>query len=66
MTEDEISFLESTIEARNDHGQMISEWERKFIDDQAQRYEKYGDDTRMSPKQWAVIAKIADKLGVEK
>lgn len=66
MTQDEISFLESVIEARADHGHMISEWERKFLDDQKQRYDKYGEETRMSPKQWAVIAKIADKLGVEK
>lgn len=66
MTEDETAFLESMFAAIDDHGHMISDWERNFMKDQKSRYEKYGDDTRMSPKQWTVIAKIADKLGVEK
>lgn len=64
MLQNEIEYLEEIINARGEAGHLISEWERKFIDDQQSRYEKYAADTKMSPKQWAVLDKIANKLGV--
>ena len=39
---------------------MLTEWEVNFVKDQLDRYEKYGDDTRFSVKQWAVMVKVEE------
>lgn len=46
-------------------GKEISEWERTFLNDQHERIIKYGRDVRMSSKQWGVISRVAEKIGLE-
>lgn len=40
----------------------LSDWERGFIKNQLDRHAQYGADTRVSPKQWAVINRVYEKL----
>lgn len=40
----------------------LSDWERSFIKDQLERHEKYGSGIRISPKQWAVINRVYEKI----
>lgn len=44
-------------------GKVISDWERSFLSDQAERVEKYGASTRFSPKQFAILDRVAEKIG---
>jgi len=38
---------------------QMSEWAEKFIGELRERYDKYGERIRMSPKQMSILAKIA-------
>lgn len=40
-----------------------SEWAQNFYSDQAERLEKYGRDTRFSPKQLQILDRDAEKMG---
>jgi hypothetical protein len=40
----------------------LSQWERDFMTDQQKRWEEYGEDTRFSVKQIAVVEKIYKKM----
>lgn len=42
-----------------------SDWEKGFLKDQEERLEKYKTDTRYSPKQWAILDRVAEKLNFE-
>lgn len=44
-------------------GKEISAWERSFLEDQRKRLEEFGENIRMSPKQWAILDRIAKKIG---
>ena len=44
----------------------LSDWERGFMRDQAERYEQYSSDTWFSDKQWLVIMKIGDLFDLER
>tara|TARA_R100000657_G_C4645476_1_gene90644 strand:- start:707 stop:949 length:243 start_codon:yes stop_codon:yes gene_type:complete len=39
----------------------LTDWESKFVNDQKERLEKYGEKILMSDKQLNVLRKIADK-----
>lgn len=47
---------------RNDEEDPLSEWEQGFIISTEERYNLYKDETRISPKQWAVLNRIYDKV----
>jgi hypothetical protein len=66
MTEAEHEFVMTTINAFKEASQRVSPWEEGFMQDMAIRVEKYGVDTYISAKQWAVVEKIAKKLDIEK
>lgn len=38
-----------------------TDWERNFIHDQIKRFEEYGDRTRYSDKQMAIINRVYDE-----
>jgi hypothetical protein len=40
----------------------LNDWERNFLKDNMQRYKEYGAGINLSPKQWAVLKKIHDKV----
>lgn len=39
----------------------LSEWEQQFIDDMTDKYEEYGEDLRLSDKQWEILHRIETK-----
>lgn len=65
MKDNEMEYLKDVMDAARGSGK-ISEWEEGFMASTEERIEKYGQNTHMSPKQWAVIEKIAEKVGVDK
>lgn len=66
MTPEEIEYMELIIASYKDDNSMLSAWEQGFIKDVAARFEKYGNDTHMSARQWEFIDKAAEKLGVSR
>lgn len=56
--------LEQTIEAckEEEAWDMLSEWEQGFLTSTDERFKQYGDGTRFSDKQWAVIERIYEKV----
>lgn len=57
--DEKLRFMLETIgESRKD----LSEWEQGFYDDQAKRYDEYGARINLSPKQWAVLNRMYDKV----
>lgn len=55
--------LELAIEGAKDNFDELSEWEQAFMVSTEERHKEYGDGTRMSDKQWAVIDRIYEKVG---
>jgi ligand-binding SRPBCC domain-containing protein len=43
----------------------LTSWEQDFLEDNMDRYDTYGDRTRLSDSQWEHLHRIAEKLGVE-
>lgn len=42
-----------------------TDWEKDFVQDQITRFERWGSDLRISPKQIAVLQKIANKESLD-
>ena len=66
LSEREDEYLQNVLNAAGEDMAQFNDWERGFLQDQQERYDEYGTDIWMSEKQWGVIDKIADILGVEK
>ena len=56
--------LDELIEAAQAQPSLLTNFERDFIQSQIEAREKYGDNMRLSEKQWAVLDKIALKLAL--
>ncbi len=63
MGDEAYAWLESLVADALGHGSKASDWEKGFLTDQQDRMEKYGQDIRLSPKQWAILDRIANKIG---
>lgn len=66
LSSEQILKLELTIngvkECADDPSSGVTEWEFNFMIDQEERYQQYGDNMRISDKQWAIIDRIYDKV----
>ena len=62
MDADDLDRLELIINGAMEYESELTDWERGFIQDTAERLEKYGDRTRVSEKQWGVLNRIYGKL----
>lgn len=62
MDEEEFDRLELILNGAKEHEGELSDWERGFVQDTLERIEKYGQRTRVSEKQWAVLNRIYGKL----
>lgn len=40
----------------------MNDWERNFVADQTKRYDQWGSNVNLSPKQWAALEKIHLKI----
>lgn len=67
MTEEENDEIQVYLNAWNEYGDDcddVTDWERRFMDDQVKRYEQYGSRTRFSEKQMDVITRVYGKLPI--
>lgn len=62
LTEDAVETMEYIRDRVAQDAGVLSAWEKSFIQDQLDRYSQYGEQTRFSEKQWAVIEKIEKVL----
>ena len=65
MTEDQDDHLQNVLGAYNDEPQLCTDWEQDFMNSLFDRYEKHGSDTYLSEKQFAIIARVAGKYGLD-
>ena len=61
---DEQLLLERILEAGDVGLHRLSSWEAQFLVDHSARYEDHGPEMRISPKQWAILTRIEEKVGV--
>lgn len=67
ISEEFAAHLGDIFQAAHRHGdRRLSKWEQDFAADLAQRFEDYGLRFNVSPKQWEILSRIRDKLGVDK
>lgn len=62
LSEDQSLKLAMAIEGSKERYEELSEWEQGFIASTEERHTQYGDDIRVSDKQWAVIDRIYEKV----
>lgn len=64
ITDEQSTWLEGLFE-RCSGNEMLSKWESDFVDDQRKRYEQYGTNMFLSPKQLQVLQRVENKLDGE-
>lgn len=62
ITENEKATLSDLFERCHAQWDVLNDWEKGFVGDQEKRWEEYGVEIRLSPKQWAALHKIEDIL----
>jgi hypothetical protein len=40
----------------------LTPWEQRFIEDMLEKFRRYGDQIRISPKQWEILTRISEKI----
>lgn len=65
LTIDEQEALQFLLDSLDVDDSRLSDWERGFLEDQKERYEKHGSAIFLSGKQWAVLNRINEKLGAK-
>lgn len=61
LSENQKTWLE-TLFILVDNSKVVTEWERKFVNDQKERYEQYEGNIRFSDKQMAIMNRIDEKV----
>lgn len=62
LNPDEAAWVEGLLEKYSEDNTKVSDWEMGFMKDQVERWEKYGAEMRISPKQWPIFDRVAEKL----
>ena len=65
LSQREQDWIEQFFEALDGREKKLSAWAQGFLSDQAERWEKYGKDMFLSPKQWAVMKRAAEDIGYD-
>ena len=61
LSEDYVRYLEDFF-TLTENNPKLTAWERKFVDDQKQRFEEHGAEMWLSDKQKAILMRIEEKL----
>lgn len=61
LSEDYVRWLEDFF-VITENNSKLSQWEKKFVQDQKTRYEEHGAGMFLSDKQKAILVKIEEKL----
>lgn len=62
ISEEYADRLELILNGAQEYEGELTDWERGFIQDTVERYEKYGTNIRVSDKQWVILERIWGKL----
>lgn len=62
LTQEEEERLHNLLQTLEGCTKALSDWERNFLADQSNRYQQYGSKIFMSPKQWAVLQRMYEKV----
>ena len=52
LTDDEVAEVEEILASVSEIRNKLAPRAREFIDDQCQRYEEFGADMHLTPRQW--------------
>lgn len=61
LSETQIDRLTEILEAAENASGRLTSWQNGFIDDMRTRYEEWGANLRVSPKQWDKLEEIFEK-----
>ena len=62
LTEAEEEKLNDFLVEFEENRKFLSDWERAFLDDQIKRYADFKSKMSLSPKQWAVLNRMYEKI----
>lgn len=62
MTQHEHDWLMRLKPAVDQHWDELTAFEQKFAEDLLERFRQWGVKTRVSPKQWEIVAGISEKV----
>lgn len=62
LTQEEESELQLCLDEIHANEDRLTEWEKGFISDMSDRFEKYEQTLFVSPKQWKIIRRVYDKV----
>ena len=62
MTQHEHDWLVRLKPAVDQHWDELTAFEQKFAEDLLERFRQWGVKTRVSPKQWEIVAGISEKV----
>lgn len=66
MTSEQCALLdELTEQLKMGTEDDLTDWEQNFLEENLDRYDTYGERTRISEAQWKHLHRIAEKLRVE-
>ncbi len=64
MEESELEDLDTLFRIVGRRMAELSDWEQNFIADMEEKRHEWDRRLRLSPKQWSVINRIEEKMGV--
>lgn len=62
LTDEQEERLSDILNELSSYRGLLTDWEMSFLDDQVRRYDEHGSEIRLSPKQWAVLNRMYDKV----
>lgn len=62
MKEEEFAWIKRIEAVIDECWDVLTKWEQTFIEDFLERFRCWGKDTKVSAKQWEIIARISDKV----
>lgn len=62
ITAAENEQLQEILNAVDPKGPGLTDWQKGFMKDQHERYQKYGANIFLSPKQWAALKDAYEKV----
>lgn len=62
LSKEQHEELETILQTLDAERAELNDNSRKFLDDQIARHEQYGDQIRLSPKQWDWLRSLYEKV----
>lgn len=62
MDEKEYAWLQRLEKGIDAAWDDLTEWEQRFMENLLERFRRWGRKTKVSPKEWGIIARISEKI----